>query len=151
MTGWVIFQLILDIIIFSLVIVFVLRDSKTKNNAPNISELRLLVQEFKDAVEKSEKVARDLDAQLRGRKEMMGGSRTQTTGVALKEHVEAKAVVKGGGAPTGDSPTLETIEEHKRNVATLYRQGMPKDEISKRLAISLPEVELIVAMLSIND
>jgi len=152
MTGWIAFQFVFDIIIFALVIVFVLREAKTKKSMPTTEELHQLVQEFKDAVEKSEKVAHDLDTQLRHRKDALSSPPPPSPArTAPREQMEMKAVAKGDGRPPQGTPSHEMIEEHKRKVAALYRQGIPKDEISRRLAIPMPEVELIVTMLSAND
>lgn len=134
MTFWVAFQLVFDIIIFIFIILIILREGKRRGSIPRYEELKGLVEDFKSAVEKSERVARELDAQ-------MGLRRTALSGNAPRSAAAAKP----------PAPVTDAVEEHKRKVSVLYRQGIPKDEISRRLAIPLPEVELIVAMLPAND
>jgi len=137
-TFWIAFQIVFDIIIFLFIIMLVVRQGKARGSLPRYDELKTLVEDFKSAVEKSEKVARELDAQMGMRRTALSTNAPRAAQPAAKPAVNV-------------APVADAVEDHKRKVAALHRQGMPKEEISRRLVIPLPEVELIVAMLSAND
>jgi hypothetical protein len=145
MTGWYALQLVFDIAVCLLVIFFVLREARNGKNAPDLEGLRTLVRDFKDAVERSEKAALNLDSKLKS-----AGLVKQAP--PSEEVSRLKTATKGnGGNPRAQPPGLNSVEEQKRKVGMLYRQGVSKGEISRQLAIPLPEVELIIALLPSDD
>lgn len=130
--NWIHFQLIFDIILFAFIIYTVVLVARQKQSTPD--ELRRLLGEFNQAVERGEAAARELDRQIQARRAMLGGDPPRQ---------------KEFSAPEGHHPAAgeSKIAEGKRKVAALRKHGLAAEEISRRLALPLPEVELIVAML----
>lgn len=130
--NWIHFQLIFDIILFALIIYVVMLVARQKQFAPH--ELRQLLDEFNKAVDRGEAAARELDRQIQARRAMLGGDPPKQ---------------KESNAPAGYDHAADgnKIAEGKRKVAALRKHGLAAEEISRRLALPLPEVELIVAML----
>ncbi len=130
--NWIQFQIIFDIILFVFIVYVVVLVARQKQSSPN--ELRQLLGDFNKAVERGEAAARELDRQIQIRRAMLGGD------VPGREQ---------NSAPEGYNPTAEEgkIAEGKRKVAALRKHGLAADEISRRLARPLAEVELIMAML----
>ncbi len=130
--NWILFQLVFDIILFAFIIYAIMLVARQKQSTPD--ELRKLLGEFNKAVERGEAVARELDRQIQARRAMLGGD------------------VPGqgkGSAPEGYTSAAgeSKIAEGKRKVAALRKHGLAAEEISRRLALPLAEVELIMAML----
>ena len=144
MSNWLLFQLVFDIVVCVLVIVFVLRDAKARKDNLDTKGLELLVEEFKKAVERSENSAQHLNSRLKDLAQKKGPV-TQADGVGQR------IAGKGNGKPAKGSPSYDAIEDHKRKVRLLYKQGVAKVDISKMLSIPLPEVELIIAMTQSDD
>lgn len=134
--NWIYFQLVFDIILFAFIIYVVILVARQKQSTPD--ELRQLLSEFNKAVERGEAAACELDRQIQARRAMLGG-----TLPASKE----------ASAPEGYDPAAGEgrIAEGKRKVAALRKHGLGAEEISRRLAIPLPEVELIMAMLESGE
>lgn len=130
--NWIRFQLIFDIILFAFIIYVVMLVARQKQSTPD--ELRQLMSEFNKAVERGEAAARELDRQIQLRRAMLGGD------------IPGPAEVS---APEGFNPAAgeSRMTESKRKVAALRKHGLAAAEISRRLALPLPEVELIMAML----
>ena len=130
--NWIHFQLIFDIILFAFIIYVVMLVARQKQFAPH--ELRQLLDEFNKAVDRGEAATRELDRQIQARRAMLGGDPPKQ---------------KESNAPAGYDPAADgnKIAEGKRKVAALRKHGLAAEEISRRLALPLPEVELIVAML----
>ncbi|MBI3794484.1 MAG: hypothetical protein HY280_07120 [Nitrospinae bacterium] len=145
MTGWLVFQLVFDVFVCVLVIVFVFRDAQTRKLIPDINGLKTLVEDFKKAVEKSEKAALNLDAQLK----KANLPKPRAASPEQDEFAGAKIIAKGNGRP--HIPQSNPMEEQKRQVVELYKQGLSKDEISRQLALPMSEVELMIAMLRKDD
>ena len=132
--NWIFFQLLFDIVIFAFIIYIIMLVARHKPAAP--AELRGLLAEFNKAVERGEAAARELDRQIEARRAMLGGN-PPTPGQ------------KEFSAPEGFNPAAgeSRIAEGKRKVAALRKHGLAADEISRRLALPLAEVELIMAMI----
>ncbi len=130
--NWIYFQLVFDIILFAFIIYVVMLVARQKHSTPD--ELRQLLGEFNKAVERGETAARELDRQIQARRAMLGGDPPGQKEIA---------------APHGYNPAADEsrIAESKRKVAALRKHGLGTEEISRRLALPLPEVELIMAML----
>lgn len=130
--NWILFQLIFDIILFAFIIYAVMLVARQKQSTPD--ELRQLLAEFNKAVERGEAAARELDRQIQARRAMLGGD------IPGQKEVSA---------PEGFNPAASEgkMAEDKRKVAALRKHGLAADEISRRLALPLAEVELIMAML----
>lgn len=134
--NWIYFQLIFDIILFAFIIYVVILVARQKQSTPD--ELRQLLSEFNKAVERGEAAARELDRQIQARRAMLGVN---------------PPAGKEASAPEGYDPAAGEgrIAEGKRKVAALRKHGLGAEEISRRLAIPLPEVELIMAMLESGE
>lgn len=146
MNGWITFQLIVDILLLLLVIVFIMRESRKKQaDIPDIEELRSLITEFQSAVEKSQKVAKELDEQLTARRDSLAALSAITP---RAQKAEERRPVKSPGE-TGLNEG--SVIDHKKQVTKLYMDGVPKKEIAQRLSIPMPVVELIVTMLDSTE
>lgn len=130
--NWILFQLIFDIILFAFIIYAVVLAARQKQSTPD--DLRQLLAEFNKAVERGEAAARELDRQVQARRAMPGGD------IPGQKEVSA---------PEGFNPAASggKMAEDRRKVAALRKHGLAADEISRRLALPLAEVELIMAML----
>lgn len=149
--SWLLFQLFFDIVLFALIIYLVLQSSKNRPVKPE--DFRALLNEFREAVDRGEKIARELDRQLRARGG--GADSPAVTPPPKVRPVAAEPAAKSHPADENEKHSGPVpgnkIEEQKRKVAALHKHGLQKEEISKRLAIPLPEVELIVAMLEAGE
>lgn len=142
MNEYIILQLGIDIVLFVLIIAFIVKEGKKsapKAGIPDAEELRALIKEFRDAVSESERASKALDEQLKTRMELLAAQKERPS--AGGEGVEKENGTSQSAAGAGST------EERRRNARLLYRKGVPKDEISKRLSMPLPEVELIIKML----
>ncbi len=134
--NWIHFQLIFDIILFAFIIYVVMLVARQKQSTPD--ELRQLLSEFNKAVERGEAAARELDRQIQVRRAILGGDSP-----GKKE----PPTPEGYNPAAGEGRMLEG----KRKVAALAKHGLGAEEISRRLALPLSEVELIMAMLESGE
>ena len=144
MTGWHAFQFVFDVVVGGLIVFFVLSEVKNRKNAPDLEGLKSLVEEFKEAVEKSQKEALNLDP---GHKNASASKTAPSRG----NSGGLDPAAMGNGGPQTFRPRPAGIEMEKRKVGALHRQGLSKVEISRQLGIPLPEVDLIIAMLASDD
>ena len=156
MNVYIVFQLVVDILLFAIIIAFVARDGARKGssvNLPDIEELRALVHEFDDAIRRSERSARDLDAQIRARHDaleklnLLRPSDEKKEGDKKMPSYAAPARVEPKEAPLSSaSASSSSSEERRRKVKALRAQGVAKEEIARRLSLSQSQVELIIKM-----
>ncbi|MEE8484281.1 MAG: hypothetical protein V3S46_06750 [Nitrospinota bacterium] len=141
MNEYIVFQLFIDILLFAIIIAYVVKDGgkAQKKEMPDIEELRDLVEEFQSAVDKSERTARDLDDQLRARRDALEALKViKPTGRMEENRPEA-------AAQTNPATNMST-DERKRRIKLLRQQGVSKEEIANQLSVPLSEVELILKM-----
>ncbi len=141
MNEYIVFQLFIDILLFAIIIAYVVKDGgkAQKKEMPGMEELRDLVDEFQSAVNKSERTARDLDNQLRARRDALEALKVIKPSERMEENRSEAA------AETKPARNMST-DERKRTIKHLRQQGVSKEEIANQLSVPLSEVELILKM-----
>ncbi len=137
--NWIAFQLVFDIIIFAFIIAVVVLMARQRQSTPE--EVRALAAALNVEKEKAEAVMRELERLATTRRNMLGAAAPDLEPAEFDP--PSPAAARGFNPAAGES----TMDDNRRKVAALHKHGMAATEISRRLAIPLPEVELIVAML----
>ncbi len=152
MGGWLVFQLAVDLLIF-FVLVFLIVKGVAKDK-PEAKDIGLMLDEIKKATEENRKLASKIEIDLKEAGNLIAvqeAVRRKKATASIKRPEQLDLSEKPVSAEAEPLPPISVLSDRKRNVKTLYRQGVSKDGISERLSIPLPEVDLIVAMIGDED
>ena len=151
--NWLILQLGIDLLLFFLLVVLIFKDSKSR--APNAEELRELINELKNSYEKSEALAKKIEDELKDASNAIAVQdlvrRQKATAAKNNDERSVRALEELEESLIEKPKIPKSIAEKKKYVKALHNKGVSKNEISKRLSISVSEVDLIVAMLDSGE
>jgi len=137
MNSWILFQLAVDIILFAIVILYIIRDSRTSQqpgdgeaSVPPVDteQLESLMDELARLVMRAEKVA--------DRIEKGAIPAADKEGRPVKETAQG---VPGGGEKEDGKPGREPYER----ASALIKKGFPDDKISRMVGLPESEISLI--------
>ena len=149
MDKWLILQLGVDLLLFFLLVVLIFKDGKSR--LPTAVELKVMIEELQRSLEKGEALARKIEDELKDASNAIAVQdlvrRQKATAAKNRDEKSVRALEELEESFLEKPKPIGSISEKRKYVKALHNKGIPKTEISKRLSISLSEVDLIVAML----
>jgi len=146
---WLILQLGVDLLLFFLLVVLIFKDGKSR--LPTAVELKVMIEELQRSLEKGEALARKIEDELKDASNAIAVQdlvrRQKATAAKNRDEKSVRALEELEESFLKNPKPIGSISEKRKYVKALHNKGIPKTEISKRLSISLSEVDLIVAML----
>lgn len=152
MNNWLILQFAVDILLFVILVILIIRESKNRKPNPNLDEMRAIVVKFDKSLDQGEALLRKIEGELKDTGNALAiqdmVQRQKATAERKKDHETARSLEKLEDILV-DKPVsrMKTMHDRKKYVKALHKQGVPREEIGKRLSISISEVELMIAML----
>jgi len=154
MNGWLVLQLGVDILIFAFIIFIVFKDvlKKKKGKPVDATELRLILEEIDQSMNRNALMAKKIQQELKEQTNIMAvqeAVKRKKATASLSNRPEQLPLRGREDEPDVDvkAPNIKVLSDRKRNVKTLFKQGISNEGISERLSIPLPEVELIITMI----
>ncbi|MBI4378293.1 MAG: DUF2802 domain-containing protein [Nitrospinae bacterium] len=159
MNSWIILQFIVDILLLSIIVFYIIKDSlpgkRDKKTIPNLKELSALTESLRQLIIESEKIAnrleRYIEEEKRLGKEMQYGLDKKSEELNLTMQ-RAESILKGlkefqnatdiRSIPLAQNPT-NTAEDKYDDIFRLLEKGLSRKEIAEKIGISEGEVELI--------
>lgn len=150
MNNWLILQFAVDILLFAILVVLIIRESKNRTRNPE--EIKAIVDRFDKSLERGEALLRKIEGDLKDAGNALAiqdlVQRQKATAALKKDEETSRSLEKLEDILVEKPvPRMKTMNDRKRYVKALHKQGIPQEEIGKRLSISLSEVELMIAML----
>ena len=154
MDNWLILQFAVDILLFVILVILIVKSSKgeSKPEIPNIEEMRAIVAKFDKSLDQGEALLRKIEGELKDSGNALAMQdlvQRQKASAALKKDKETTRSLEKLEEILVDKPIprMNSMNDRKKYVKALHKQGVPLEEIGKRLSISLSEIELMIAML----
>lgn len=150
MNNWLILQFAVDILLFALLVLLIIRESK--NRIPNLDEMKAIVEKFDKSLGRGEELLHKIEGDLKDTGNALAMQdlvqRQKATAAQKKDRETSRSLEKLEDILVDKPvPRMQSMQDRKKYVKALHKQGVPRGEIGKRLSISLSEVELMIAML----
>lgn len=152
MNSWIILQFAVDILLLTIIIFYIIKDSLSKNKPqqplPALNELKLLAESLQQLITESEKIAVRLEKNINEERNLSGELRNSLDKKSKELNLSiqrAESLLKkikefqNTSKDTQSSPSTDKYDE----VYNLFKKGLNKKEIAEKVGLLEGEVELI--------
>jgi len=143
MNSWLVFQLAVDVGLFALLAIVIRQLGRTRSD--DVEAMRALLEEYNAAVANSERVAQELDKQIKARRDTLAALEHALP--KRPESDDAPAMRQQREAAIAQGVDQRALDGRKKQVKRMYVEGYRAEDIARELGVPKSEVELIIAML----
>jgi DNA-binding NarL/FixJ family response regulator len=152
MNSWIILQFAVDILLLSIIIFYIIKDSLSKNKPqqqlPALNELKTLAESLQQLIIESEKIAARLEKNINEEKRLSGelqdslDKKSKELNLSIQRAESLLKKIKEFQNTASDTQPVSSTDKYDE-VYNLFKKGLSKKEIAEKAGLSESEVELI--------
>ncbi len=152
MNSWIVLQFAVDILLLSIIIFYIIKDSLSKNKPqqplPSLNELKTLAESLQQLITESEKIASRLEKNINEEKKLGGELRdgidkkSKELNLSIQRSESLLRKMKEFQDAESNAPPVSSADKYDE-AYSLFKKGLSKKEIAEKAGLSEGEVELI--------